>query len=153
MLLCSVMSNSVTPWTAARQASLSFTVFRSLLKLVYIESVVSGHPLPPSSPFAFVFPSIRVFSSELALHIRWPKYWSFSFSISLSSDYSGLISFRINCYDLLAVQGILKSLLQHHNLKASILQCAAFLMVQLSRQYMRSFDYMDLCWQSDVFAI
>ena len=153
MLLCSVMSDSVTPWTAACQASLSFTVFRSLLKQMYIESVVNGHPLLPSSPFAVVFPSIRVFSSELALHIRWPECWSFSFSISLSNDCSGLISFRINCFDLLAVQGTLKSLLQQHNLKASILQCTAFLMVQLSRQYMRSFDYMDLCWQSDVFAI
>ena len=118
-----------TPWIAARQASLSFTISQSLLKLMSIESVMPSnhlilcHPLPllPST-----FLSIRVFSSESALHIRWPEYWSFSFSISLSSEYSGWISFRIDLFDLLAVQGILKSLLQHHNLKASILWCSAF---------------------------
>ena len=102
-----------------------------------------------------VFPSIRVFSNELAQRIRWPKYWSFSFSISPSKEYSGVIFFRIDWFDLLAVQGTLKSLLQHHNSKASILQCSAFFMVLLSHPYMttgenHSFDYTDLCWQSDV---
>ena len=109
-----------TPWTAAHQASLSFTISRSLLKLMSIESVIQSnhlilcHPLPllPS-----IFPSIRVSSSELACRIRWPKYWSFSFSISSSSEYSGLISFRIDWFYLLAVQGTLKSLLKHHSLK------------------------------------
>ena len=113
-----------TPWTAARQASLSFTNSQNLLKLMSIESVMpSSHLilccpllLPPS-----IFPRIRVFSSESALHTRWPKYWSFSFSISPSSEYSGLISFRMDWLDLLAVQGTLKSLLQHHSSKASIL--------------------------------
>ena len=121
---CSVtMSDSVTPWTAARQASLSFTVSRSLLKLMSIGSVVPSKHLILCSPLLLlpsIFPSIRVFSSELALHIRCPKKWSFSFSISPSNEYSGLISFRIDWFDLLAVQGILKSLL-HHNSKASIL--------------------------------
>ena len=113
-----------TPWTAAHQASLSFTISRSLLKLKSIESVMPSNHLilchtlllPPS-----IFPSIRVFSSESALHIRWPKYWSFSFSISPSNEYSGFISFKIDWFDLLAVQGTLKSLLQNHNSKASIL--------------------------------
>ena len=113
-----------TPWTAACQASLSFTNSQNLLKLMSIESVMpSSHLilccpllLPPS-----IFPRIRVFSSESALHTRWPKYWSFSFSISPSSEYSGLISFRMDWLDLLAVQGTLKSLLQHHSSKASIL--------------------------------
>ena len=115
------------PWTAARQASLSITKSRSLLKLMFMESVMPSnhlilcHPLllPPS-----IFPSIRVFSNESVLSIRWPKYWSFSFSISPSSEYLGLISFRMNWLDLLAVQGTLKSLLQHHSSKASILQCS-----------------------------
>ena len=113
-----------TPWTAACQASLSFTNSQNLLKLMSIESVMpSSHLilccpllLPPS-----IFPRIRVFSSESALHTRWPKYWSFSFSISPSSEYSALISFRMDWLDLLAVQGTLKSLLQHHSSKASIL--------------------------------
>ena len=124
-----------TPWTAAHQASLSFTISRSLLKLMSIESVMPSnhlvlcHPLLPS-----IFPSIRVFSSESALCIRWPKYWSFS--ISSSNEYSALISFRIDCLDLLAVQGTLKSLLQHHSSKSSILQHSAFFMVQLSHPYM-----------------
>ena len=120
-----------TPWTAARQASLSFTVSRSLLKLMSIGSVVPSKHLILCSPLLLlpsIFPSIRVFSSELALHIRCPKKWSFSFSISPSNEYSGLISFRIDWFDLLAVQGILKSLL-HHNSKASILQCSAFFIV------------------------
>ena len=128
-----------TPWAAALQASLSITNSRSLLKLMSIQSVMPTshliicHPLllmPPISP------SIRVFSNELALYIRWPKYWSFSFSISPSSECSGLISFRIDCFDLLIVQGTLKSLLQNHSSKASILWCSAFFIVQLSHPYM-----------------
>ena len=110
-----------TPWTAARQASLSFTIFWSLLKLLSIASVMPSNPLVLCHPFLFsVFPNIRVFSNESALCIRWPKYWSFSFSISPSNEYSGLISFRIDWFDLLAVQGTLKCLLQHHSSKASI---------------------------------
>ena len=129
----------VTPWTAACQASLSITNSRSLLKLMSIESVMPSyhlilcHPLllPPS-----IFPSIRVFSNESVLCIRWPNYWSFSFSsISPSNEYSGLISFRVDWLDLLAVQETLKSLLQHHSSKASILQCSAFFIVQLSHPY------------------
>ena len=124
----------VTPWTAARQASLSITNSQSLLKPMSIESVMPSNHLilchrlllPPS-----IFLSIRVFSNESVLHIRWPKYWSFRFSISPSSEYSGLISFRINWFDLLAVQGTLKNLLQHHSSKASILQRSAFFIVQL----------------------
>ena len=121
----SIMSNSATPWTAAHQASLSFTVSWSLLKLMSIESVMPPNYLILFRPLLLlpsVFPSIRVFSNELALCIRWPKYWSFNFSISPSNEYSGVISFRINWLDLLAVQGTLKSLLQHHSLKASILE-------------------------------
>ena len=133
------MSDSVTPWTVARQASLSITNSQSLLKLMSIKSVMSSnhlilcHPLllPPS-----IFPSFRVFANESALHIRWPKYWSFSFSISPSNEYSGLTSFRMDWLDLLAVQGTLKSLLQQHSSKASILRCSAFFMVQLSYPYM-----------------
>ena len=123
-----------TPWTAACQVSLSFTIFQSLLKLTSIESIMpSNHlilcrPLLPPS----IFPRIRVFSNELALRIRWPKYWSFSFSISPSSEYSRLISFRMDWLDLLAVQGTLKSLLQHHSSKTAILWCLAFFMIQLS---------------------
>ena len=133
------MSDSATPWTAAQQASFSMTNSQSLLKLMSIESVMpSNHHIlcrsllfPPS-----IFPSIRVFSNESALCIRWPKYWSFSLSISPSNEYSGLISFRMDWLDLLAVQGTLKSLLQHHSSKASILWCSAFFMVQLSHPYM-----------------
>ena len=127
-----------TPWTAARQASLSITNSRSLLKLMSIASVMPSNHLilccpllPPST-----FPSIRVFSNESALCIRWPKYWSFSFSISPSNEYSGLISFRIDWFDLFAVQVTLKSLLQHHNSKASVLRHSTFFMVQLSHLYM-----------------
>ena len=128
-----------TPWTAAHQASLTITRALSPPKPMSIESVMPSnhlilcHPLllPPS-----IFPSIRVFSNELALYIRWPKYYSFSFSISSFNKYSGLIVFRIDWFDLLAVQSILKSLPQHHSLKASILQCSAFFMVQLSHWYM-----------------
>ena len=128
----------VTPWTTAHQASLSITNSRSLLRLRSIESVmpsnhlVLSHPLLPPS----IFPSIRVFSKESVLHIRWPKYWSFSFSISPSNEYSGLISFRIDWFDLLAVQGTLKSLLQHHSSKTSILRCSAFFKVQPLYPYM-----------------
>ena len=126
-----------TPWTAARQASLSLTNSQNLLKLMSIESVIpSNHSLSSPSPPASIFPSIRVFSNESLLHIRWPKYWSFSFSISPSNEYSGLISFRMDWLDLLAVQGTLKSLLQHHSSKASILLCSAFFIVQLSHPYM-----------------
>ena len=129
----------VNPWNAAHQASLSITNPRSLLKLMSIESVMPSnhliicHPLllPPS-----IFPSIRVLSNESVLSIRWPKYWSFSFNISPSNEYSGLISFRINWLDLLAVQGTLKSLLQHHSSKASVLWHSAFVMVQPSHPYM-----------------
>ena len=113
------------PWTGARQASLSFTISRSLLKVMSIESVMPSNLLLLRHPpllLPSVFPSIRVFSNELVLPIRWPKYWSFSFSISPSNEYSGLISFRMDWLDLLAVQGTLKSLLQHHSSKSSILQ-------------------------------
>ena len=159
----------MTPGTAACQASLSITNSQSLLKLRPIESVMpSNHlilchplPLPPS-----IFPSIWVFSSGSVLHIRWPKYCSFSFSVSLSNKSLRLISFKIDWLDLLAVQGTPKSLLQHHSSKASILQCSAFFIVQFSHPYMttgktssflsvvfsQSFDWMDLCWQSNVSA-
>ena len=125
--------------TAAHQACLSFTISQSLLKLMSIKSVMPSNHLILCLPLLFlpsIFPSIRLFSSELALYIRWRKYWSFSFSISPSSEYSGLISFRIGWFDLLAVQGTLKSLLQHHNLKASILCPQAFFMAQGSHPYM-----------------
>ena len=125
----------VTPWTAARQASLSFTISQSWLKLMAIESVMPSKHLILCHPLLLlpsIFSSIRVFSNESAVCIRWPKYWSFSFSISPSNEYSGLISFRIDWFDLLAVQGTLKSLLQHHSSKASILRHSAFFMVQLS---------------------
>ena len=128
-----------TPWDAAHQAFLSITNSRDLLKLMSIELVrpfnllILCHPLLllPS-----IFPSIRVFSNESAFHIRWPNYWSFSFNISPYSEYSGLISFTMDCFDLLAVQGTLKSLLQHHSSKASIIWCSAFFIVQLSHPYM-----------------
>ena len=133
------MSDSVTPWTAACQASLSFTMSLSLLKLMSIELVTPSNHLILCHPLLLlssVFPSIRVFSSKSFLHIRWPKYWSFSFSISPSNEYSGLISFKMDWFDLLAVQGTLKSLLQHHSSKASILWHSAFFMIQLSHPYM-----------------
>ena len=117
-----------TPWTAAPQASLSGINSRSLLKLTSIESVMSSNHLILCHPLLLlpsIFPSIRVFSNESVLHIMWPKYWSFSFSISPSSEYSGLKSFRMDCFDLFAVQGTLKSLLQYHSSKASILRCSA----------------------------
>ena len=128
----------MTPWTATHQDSLSITNSWSLLKLMSIESVMPSNQLILCHPpllLPSIFPSIRVFSNESVLRIRWPKYWSFSFSISPFNEYSGSISFKINWLDLLAVQGILKSLLQHHTSKASILQCSAFFMVQLSHPY------------------
>ena len=137
---CSVMSDSLRPQglTAAHQASLSITNSRSLPKLISIESVM------PSNHFIFfhpllllpsIFPSIRVFANESALHIRGPKYWSFSFNISPSNEHSGLISFRMDWLDLLAVPGTFKSLLQHYSSKASVLRCSAFFIVQLSHPY------------------
>ena len=135
----SVIQSCPTAWTAARQASLSITNSQSLLKLMSIESVMPSNHLilcrpllrPPS-----IFPSIRSFSNESALRIRWPKYQSFSFNISPSSEYLGRISFRMDWLDLHAIQGTLKSILQHHSSKASILWCSAFFIVQLSHPYM-----------------
>ena len=132
------MSNSVTPWTAACQASTSFTSSWSLLKFMSIESVVPSNHLILCCPLLLlpsIFPNIRVFSNESALHSRWPKNWSFSFSISPSNEYSGLISFRMDWLDILAVQGTLKSLLQHHSSKASVLQHSAFFIVKLLHPY------------------
>ena len=129
-----------TTWTAACQASLSITNSRSSLRLTSIESVMPSNHLILCCPLLLlpsIFPSIRVFSNESALHMRWPKYWSFSFNISPSNEHSGLISFRIDWLDLLAVQGTLKSLLQHYSSKASILCHSAFFMVQLSHPYFR----------------
>ena len=128
----------VTPWTTARWASLSITDSQSLLRLMSIKSVMPSNHLTHCHPILLLpsmSPIIRVFSHEWALHIRWPKYWSFSFNISPSNEYSGMISFRMDWLDLLAVQGTLKSLLQHHSSKASILQCSAFFIVQLSHPY------------------
>ena len=132
---CSVVSDSVTPWTAARQAFLPITNSRSLLKLMPIESVMPSNHLILCRPLLLlpsIFPSIRVFSNELVLQIRWPKYWSFSFNISPSNEYSGLISFRMDWFDLLAVQGTLKSLLQQYHAKASVLQRSAFFIVEFT---------------------
>ena len=129
----------MTPWTAARQASLSITNSRSLPKLMSIESVMPSSHLIFCRPLLLlpsIFPNIRVFSNESALHIRWPKYWSFSFNISPFNEHSGLISFRMDWLDLLTLQGTLKSLLQHHSSKASILRHSAFFIVQLSHPYM-----------------
>ena len=141
-------------------ASLSITNCRSLPKLISIESVMPSNHLILCHPLLLlpsIFLSTRVFSSESALQIRSPKYWSYSFSISPSNEYSGLISFRTDWFDLLAVQGTLKSLLHHHNLKASVLRCSAFFMVHLSHLYVTigktiAFDYKDLHQQSDVSA-
>ena len=140
--------------------SLSIISSRSLLKLMSIELVMSSNYLILCRPLLFlpsILPSIRVFSSESVLCIGWPKYWSFSFSISPSNEYSALISFRMDWLDLLAVQGTLKSLLQHHSSKVSVLQCSAFFMVQLSHPYMTTGTValtrrMDLCWQNNVSA-
>ena len=138
------------PMTVARQASLFITNSQSLLKLMSVKSVMPSNHLILCHPFLFlplVFPSIRVFSSESVLCIRWPKYWSFSFSISPSKEHSGLISFRMDWFDLFAVQRILKSLLQHQNSKASIHQPSAFFMVQLSHSYMTTGKTIALtCW-------
>ena len=149
------MSNSLPPhgWMAARQDSLSITNSQSLFKLMSIESMVPsnhlmlGHPLLLPS----IFPSTRIFSNESILHITWPEYWRFSLNISPSNKYSGLISFRMDWLDLLAVQGTLKSLLQYHSAKTSILRCSAFFIVQLSHPYMTTGKIialirMDLCW-------
>ena len=161
--LCSVAQLCLTlcnPWTAAHQASLSLTVSWSLPKFMSTALVM------PSSHFILwypllllpsIFPSIRDYSNESAVRIRWPKYWSFSFSISPSNEYSGLISLKIDWFDLLAVQGTLKSPLQHHSSKASVLWCSALFMVQLSQPYItiwigHSLDYMDLCQQSNISA-
>ena len=129
----------VTPWTAACQASLSITNSQSLPKLMSIEMVISSNCLILCRPLLLlpsIFPSIRVFSNESVLRMRWLKYWSFSFNISPFNEHPGLISFRMDWLDILAVQGTLKSLLQHHSSKASILQCSAFFIVQLSHPYM-----------------
>ena len=155
----SAVSDSGTPWTAACQASLSFIISRSLLKLMSIESMMLSNHLSHPLLLPSIFPSIpgslpvsQVFSSELALSIRWPKFRSFSLSNSPSNEYSGLISFRINWSDLLAVQGTFKSLLQDHSSKASILQYSASFMIQLSHPYMTigQTTALTICWQSDV---
>ena len=135
----SVVSDSVTPWTIAHQASLFITIPWNFLKLMFIWSVIPPNHLVLCHPLLLlpsIFPSIRAFSNESALLIRWPKYWSFNFSISPSNEYSGMISFRIGWLDLLAIQGTLRSLLQHHSSKASILWGSAFFTVQLSHPYM-----------------
>ena len=136
-----------TPWTAAHLASLSITNSWSLFKLMSIQSVMTSNHLIFCGPLLLlpsIFLNIKVFSNESVIRIRWPQYWSFSFSISPSSKYSGLISFRIDCFDLFAVQETLKNLLQHHSSKASVLQCSAFFMVQFSHPYIttgkHSFD-------------
>ena len=136
------MSNSATPWTAAHQASLSITNSWSLIKLMFIKSVLPSNHLILCQPLLLlpsVFLSIRVFSNESVLLIRWPKFWSFSFSISPPNEHPGLISFRMDWLDLFAVQGTLKSFLQHHSSKVSILQHSAFFIVQLSHPYMNNF--------------
>ena len=149
----------VIPWTAVHQASLSITNSWSLLRLMSIESVMPSNHLILGCPLLLppsIFPSIRVFSNESALRIRWPEYWSFSFSISPSNEYSGLISSRMDRFDLLAVQRTLKSLLQHHSSKASILQLSFLysLTVTSIHDYWKnhSFDQIDLCWQNNVSA-
>ena len=127
------------PWTATRQASLSFTISQNLLRLMSIESVMPSNHLffyPPLLHLPSIFPSIRVFSNESALHVRWPKYWSFCFSISPSNEHPGLISFRMDWLDPLVVQGTLKTLLQHHSSKASLLRHSAFFTGHLSHPYM-----------------
>ena len=129
---------SVTPWTAACQVSLSFTIFWNLLRLMSIDLMVPSNHLILCHLLLLpsIFPSIKAFYNQLALRIRWPKYWSFSFSFSPSDEYSGFISFRIEWFDLFSVQGMPKSVLQHHSSKASILWCSAFFTVQLSHPYM-----------------
>ena len=142
-----------TPWTAARQASLSITNSQSWLKLMSIESVMPSNHLTLCCPILLlpsIFPSISVFSNESVLCSRWPNYWSFGFSLSLSNEYSGLISFRMDWLGLLAVQGTLKSLLRHHSSKASVLRCSAFFIVQLSHPYMTTGKTMALTSQTFV---
>ena len=148
---CSLLLSSVwlfvTPWTAAHQASLSFTIFLSLLKLIVIELVMPSNHLILCHPLLLlpsIFPSIRVFSNESVLCMRWPKYWNFSFSMSPSNEYSGLICFRMDWLDLLAIKGTLKSLLQHHRSKASILWCSAFFTVQVSNPYITMYGHIDM---------
>ena len=155
----SVVSDSATPWIAAHQASLSITNSRSLLKPMSIELVMPSNHLILCHHLLLlpsIFPRIRVFSNESALCIRWPKYWSFSFNIRPSNEHPGLISFRMDWLDLLAVQGTPKSLLQHHSWKVSIFWCSAFFTVQLTSIHdhwkNHSLDQMELCWQSDVSA-
>ena len=134
----SAVPNSVTPWIATCQASLSFTIYQNLLKLMSMKLVMPSNHLVLCHPLLLlpsIFPRIRVFYNNAALYISWPKYWNFSFSISPSNEYSGLISFRMDWFDVLAVQGTLKCLLQQHSSKASILRCSAFFMVQLSHPY------------------
>ena len=150
----------MTPWTATPQASLSITNSQSLPKLMSFESVMPSNHLILCYPLLLlpsIFPTISIFSSESALHIRWPKYWSFSFSISPFNEYSGLTSFRKDWLDLLPVQGTLKNPLQHHSSKASVLQRSAFLTVQLSHPYMTTGKIIALTrqtffWQSKVSA-
>ena len=157
----SVISDSLQPrLISAHQASLSITNTQSLLKLMSIKSVMSSNHLILCHPLLLLpslFPSISIFSSESVPRIRWPKYWNLSFSISPSNEYSGLISFVMDWLDLLAVQGTFKSLLQHHSSKASILQCSAFPVVELSDPYRttgktKTLTRADLCWQSNVSA-
>ena len=143
----------MTPWTTDCQASLSITNSRRLLKLMSIESVMTSNHLNLCHPLLLlpsIFPSIRVFSHESVLRIRWPKYWGFSFSISPPDEYSGLISFRMDWLDLLAVQGTLKSLLQHHSSKASSLRHSAFFTVQISHPYMTTGKFIALTRQNFV---
>ena len=150
----------MTPWTAAPQASPSIINSQSLFKLMSTESVMPSNHLILFQTLLLlpsIFPSIRVFSNDSVLCISWPKYCTFSFSISPSNKYSGLISFRMEWFDLLAVQGTIKSLFQHHSSQASILWCSAFFIVQLSHPYMTTgenhgFDYTELCRQSNVSA-
>ena len=152
----SVMSDSLQPHGLQHARLPCPSVCPGFLKFISIESTTPFNQLILCHPLLLlpsIFPSIRIFPSKLALCIKWPKYWSFSFTISPSNEYSGLISLRIDWFDLLAVQGTLKSLLHHHNSKASIFWCSAFFMVQLSHLYMTTgkpiTDYMDLCWQND----
>ena len=147
------MSDFVTPWIAAHEASLSITNSKSLLKFMSIELVMPSNHLILRLPLLLpplIFPSIRVFANESVLHIRWPKYWSFSFIISPSNEYSRLISFRMDWLDLLAVQGTLKRLLQHHSSKASVLQCLTFFIVQLSHPHMTTGKTIALTRQTSV---
>ena len=151
--LLSCVQLLVTPWTTACQAFLSFTISLSFFKLMCTESVMPSNHLISCYPLLLlpsIFPSLRVFFNESALRIRWPEYWSFSFSISPSSEYSWLISFRIDWFDLLAFQGTLKNFLQHHSSKASVLRHSAFFIVQLSLPYMTTGKTIALMMQTFV---